>query len=93
MVGSLCACERMLGSEVVLGFSPTSQVMSRGRKIKPGSKMIEFKTKMLSRQPETPGGQVFVYSTLYICLKSLGLKRTNQNLTKTNQNQLYLPCF
>lgn len=64
VVGCLCACERMLGSEVVLGFSPTSQVVSRGRKIKPGSKMIEFKTKMLSRQPETPGGQVFVYSTL-----------------------------
>lgn len=62
VVGSLCACERMLGSEVVLGS--TSQVMSRGRKIKPGSKMIEFKTKMLSRQPETPGGLVFVYSTL-----------------------------
>lgn len=64
VVGSLCACERMLGSEVVLGFSPTSQVMSTGRKIKPGSKMIEFKTKLLSRQPETPGGLVFVYSTL-----------------------------
>lgn len=64
VVRSLCACERMLGSEVVLGFSPISQVMSRGEEDKTRVRRSNSKAKKLSRQPETPGVLVFVYSTL-----------------------------
>lgn len=62
VVGSLCACDAGVWGGA--GFQSNISGYVQREEVKPGSKMIEFKTKMLSRQPETPGGLVFVYSTL-----------------------------